>query len=207
MQIMMVNNMIKYKYLYDNYLEKLDKMRNDLSDKLEIKVNKNSREIIFLNEDIQKTNKAYIIIGIIGALLLYPFYIFMQEYLYLWSILIYLGIFALMFLAVLIIKIVLKSKVKALENENISKDSEEFKQEYSRQQDKIIDIALFIIVANENYAKLVAYSGEKQKEIYEKLKENRKNIIDISMNYKPNPEKYQRYLDEWIKLREESEEN
>ena len=207
MQIMMVNNMIKYKYLYDNYLEKLDKMRNDLSDKLEIKVNKNSREIIFLNEDIQKTNKAYIIIGIIGALLLYPFYIFMQEYLYLWSILIYLGTFALMFLAVLIIKIVLKSKIKALENENISKDSEEFKQEYSRQQDKIIDIALFIIVANENYAKLVAYSGEKQKEIYEKLKENRKNIIDISMNYKPNPEKYQRYLDEWIKLREESEEN
>ena len=207
MQIMMVNNMIKYKNLYDNYLEKLDKMRNDLSDKLEIKVNKNSREIIFLNEDIQKTNKAYIIIGIIGALLLYPFYIFMQEYLYLWSILIYLGIFALMFLAVLIIKIVLKSKIKALENENISKDSEEFKQEYSRQQDKIIDIALFIIVANENYAKLVAYSGEKQKEIYEKIKENRKNIIDISMNYKPNPEKYQRYLDEWIKLREESEEN
>ena len=204
---MMVNNMIKYKYLYDDYLEKLDKMRNDLSDKLEIKVNKNSREIIFLNEDIQKTNKAYIIIGIIGALLLYPFYIFMQEYLYLWSILIYLGIFALMFLAVLIIKIVLKSKVKALENENISKDSEEFKQQYSRLQDKIIDIALFIIVANENYAKLVAYSGEKQKEIYEKIKENRKNIIDISMNYKPNPEKYQRYLDEWIKLREESEEN
>lgn len=199
--------MIKYKYLYDNYLEKLDKMRNDLSDKLEIKVNKNSREIIFLNEDIQKTNKAYIIIGIIGALFLYPFYIFMQEYLYLWSILIYLGFFALMFLAVFIIKIVLKSKVKALENENISKDSEEFKQEYSREQDKIIDIALFIIVANENYAKLVAYSGEKQKEIYEKLKENRKNIIDISMNYKPNPEKYQRYLDEWIKLREESEEN
>ena len=207
MQSMMVNNMIKYKYLYDNYLEKLDKMRNDLSDKLEIKVNKNSREIIFLNEDIQKTNKAYIIIGIIGALFLYPFYIFMQEYLYLWSILIYLGFFALMFLAVFIIKIVLKSKVKALENENISKDSEEFKQEYSREQDKIIDIALFIIVANENYAKLVAYSGEKQKEIYEKLKENRKNIIDISMNYKPNPEKYQRYLDEWIKLREESEEN
>ena len=199
--------MIKYKYLYDNYLEKLDKMRNDLSDKLEIKVNKNSREIIFLNEDIQKTNKAYIIIGIIGALFLYPFYIFMQEYLYLWSILIYLGFFALMFLAVFIIKIVLKSKVKALENENISKDSEEFKQEYSREQDKIIDIALFIIVANENYAKLVAYSGEKQKEIYEKLKENRKNIIDISMNYKPNPEKYQRYLDDWIKLREESEDN
>ena len=207
MQIMMVNNMIKYKYLYDNYLEKLDKMRNDLSDKLEIKVNNKSREILYLNEYIQKTNKAYIIICIIGALFLYPFYIFMQEYLYLWSILIYLGFFALMFLAVFIIKIVLKSKVKALENENISKDSEEFKQEYSREQDKIIDIALFIIVANENYAKLVAYSGEKQKEIYEKLKENRKNIIDISMNYKPNPEKYQRYLDEWIKLREESEEN
>ena len=203
---MMVNNMIKYKYLYDNYLEKLDKMRNELADKLEIKVNKNSREIIFLNEDIQKINKAYIIIGVVGALLLYPFYIFMQEYLYLWSILIYLGFFILLFFAVFIVKIALKSKIKALENENNTKENEEFKQAYSKEQDKIMDIALFIIIANENYAKLLAYSGTKQKEMYEKLKENRKNIIDISMNYKPNPEKYQRYLEEWIKTREENEE-
>ena len=203
---MMVNNMIKYKYLYDNYLEKLDKMRNELADKLEIKVNKNSREIIFLNEDIQKINKAYIIIGVVGALLLYPFYIFMQEYLYLWSILIYLGFFILLYFAVFIVKIALKSKIKALENENNTKENEGFKQAYSKEQDKIMDIALFIIVANENYAKLLAYSGTKQKEMYEKLKENRKNIIDISMNYKPNPEKYQRYLEEWIKTREENEE-
>lgn len=196
--------MIKYKYLYNNYLEHLDGMRKDLESALEIKVNKNTREITFLNEDLQKLNKAYIILGAVGAILLYPFYIFMNEYLYLWSILIYLGIFAILFLVVFIVKLSLKSKIKSLKNNSKTKENEEFKLDYTKEQEKIYDIALFIIVANENYEKLVSISGESQKKLYEKLKENRKNIIDISMNYKPNPEKYQRYLDEWIISREGS---
>ena len=196
--------MIKYKYLYNNYLEHLDEMRKGLEAALEIKVNKNTREITFLNEDLQKLNKAYIILGAVGAILLYPFYIFMNEYLYLWSILIYLGIFAILFLVVYIVKLSLKSKIKSLENNSKTKENEEFKLDYTKEQEKIYDIALFIIVANENYEKLVSISGESQKKLYEKLKENRKNIIDISMNYKPNPEKYQRYLDEWIISREGS---
>ncbi len=200
----MVNSMIKYKYLYNNYLEHLDGMRKGLESALEIKVNKNTREITFLNEDLQKLNKAYIILGAVGAILLYPFYIFMNEYLYLWSILIYLGIFAILFLVVFIVKLSLKSKIKSLENNSKTKENEEFKLDYTKEQEKIYDIALFIIVANENYEKLVSISGESQKKLYEKLKENRKNIIDISMNYKPNPEKYQRYLDEWIISREGS---
>lgn len=200
----MVNSMIKYKYLYNNYLEHLDQMRKDLEAALEIKVNKNTREIMFLNEDLQKANKAYIILGAVGAILLYPFYIFMNEYLYLWSILIYLSIFFVLFMIVFCVQMRLKLKIKELEEDSKSQENEEFKLKYTKEQEKIYDIALFIIVANENYDKLVSISGDSQKKLYEELKENRKNIIDISMNYKPNPEKYQRYLDEWIISREGS---
>ena len=98
-------------------------MRKGLESALEIKVNKNTREIAFLNEDLQKLNKAYIILGAVGAILLYPFYIFMNEYLYLWSILIYLGIFAILFLVVFIVKLSLKSKIKSLENNSKTKEN------------------------------------------------------------------------------------
>ena len=99
-------------------------------------------------------------------------------------------------------KMCLKLKIKELEEDSKNQENEEFKLKYTKEQEKIYDIALFIIVANENYDKLVSISGDSQKKLYEKLKENRKNIIDISMNYKPNPEKYQRYLDEWLISRE-----
>ena len=123
----MVNSMIKYKYLYNNYLESLDQMRKDLEAALEIKVNKNTREIVFLNEDLQKANKAYIILGAVGAILLYPFYIFMNEYLYLWSILIYLSIFCVLFMIVFCVQMCLKLKIKELEEDSKSQENEEFK--------------------------------------------------------------------------------
>ena len=73
--------MIKYKYLYDNYLKEIDDQRKELAKDLEIKLNENDREINFIKEDLRKADKAYIAIAALFAILLYPFYIFMQEYL------------------------------------------------------------------------------------------------------------------------------
>ena len=198
--------MIKYKYLYDKYLEEIDSKRKQLGQELEIKVNNNIREITFLTEDLAKANKAYVIVALIYALLLYPFYTFMVEYLYIWTIFIYFGIAAFTFLIIFFVKVYFKAKIKSLNEENAS-DKVELKEEYTKLQEEIYKIALFIIVSNENYDTLCQYSGQKQQEIYKDLLESRKDIINISMNYQPNVEKYQRYLDEWIKRREVLEED
>ena len=197
--------MIKYKYLYDKYLEEIDAKRKHLASELEIKVNNNIREITFLTENISKANKAYVIVAAIFAVLLYPFYTFMVEYLYLWTIFIYFGVVALIFMFIFAVKLNFKAKIKELTKEN-NEDKVELKQEFIKIQEKIYKIALFIIVANENYTYLSAYSGEKQQEIYKDLLIKRQDIINISMNYKPNVEKYQRYLDEWIQRRQTAEE-
>lgn len=197
--------MIKYKYLYDKYLEEMDAKRKNLASELEIKVNNNIREITYLSENLSKTNKAYVIVALIFALLLYPFYTFMVEYLYLWTIFIYLGVVALIFLIIFFVKVYFKAQIKALDNENKS-DKVELKEEYIKFQEKIYKIALFIIVTNENYQQLSSCSGEKQQQLYKELLNERKDIINICMNYQPNVEKYQRYLDEWIKKHEFVEE-
>ena len=197
--------MIKYKYLYDKYLEEIDRERKKLGQELEIKASNNVREITFLTEDLAKANKVYVVLALIFALLLYPFYTFMTQYLYIWTIFIYFGIAAFAFLIVFFVKIYFKSKIKALNEEN-KVDKVELKAEYIKKLEEIYQIALFIIVTNENYNQLCQYNGQKQQEIYKELLESRKDIINISMNWQPNVEKYQRYLDEWIKRREIIEE-
>ena len=197
--------MIKYKYLYDKYLEEIDRERKKLGQELEIKASNNVREITFLTEDLAKANKVYVVLALIFALLLYPFYTFMTQYLYIWTIFIYFGIAAFAFLIVFVVKIYFKSKIKALNEEN-KVDKVELKAEYIKKLEEIYQIALFIIVTNENYNQLCQYNGQKQQEIYKELLESRKDIINISMNWQPNVEKYQRYLDEWIKRREIIEE-
>lgn len=197
--------MIKYKYLYDKYLEEIDRERKKLGQELEIKASNNIREITFLTEDLAKANKVYVVLALIFALLLYPFYTFMTQYLYTWTIFIYFGIVAFAFLIVFFVKIYFKSKIKALNEEN-KVDKVELKAEYIKKLEEIYQIALFIIVTNENYNQICQYNGQKQQEIYKELLESRKDIINISMNWQPNVEKYQRYLDEWIKRREIIEE-
>lgn len=197
--------MIKYKYLYDNYLKEIDDQRKDLAQDLEIKLNENDREINFIKEDLRKADKAYIAIAALFAILLYPFYIFMQEYLYTWTIFIYASVFVLAALVVFIIKIVLKSKIKKLGVQESAKAQEENKIKYTKKQEEIYDICLFIITVNENYDYLMNYTGQKQKEEYEKLMKKRKDIINLSMNFKPNPEKYERYLNDWMTRREKEE--
>ena len=197
--------MIKYKYLYDKYLEEIDRERKKLGQELEIKASNNVREITFLTEDLAKANKVYVVLALIFALLLYPFYTFMTQYLYTWTIFIYFGIAAFAFLIVFLVKIYFKSKIKALNEEN-KVDKVELKAEYIKKLEEIYQIALFIIVTNENYNQLCQYNGQKQQEIYKELLESRIDIINISMNWQPNVEKYQRYLDEWIKRREIIEE-
>ena len=197
--------MIKYKYLYDNYLKEIDDQRKELAQNLEIKLNENDREINFIKEDLRKADKAYIAIAALFAILLYPFYIFMQEYLYTWTIFIYASVFVLAALVVFIIKIVLKSKIKKLGVQESAKTQEENKAKYTKKQEEIYDICLFIITVNENYDYLMNYTGQKQKEEYEKLMKKRKDIINLSMNFKPNPEKYERYLNDWMARREKEE--
>ena len=197
--------MIKYKYLYDNYLKEIDDQRKQLAQDLEIKLNENDREINFIKEDLRKADKAYIAIAALFAILLYPFYIFMQEYLYTWTIFIYALVFVLAALVVFIIKIVLKSKIKKLGVQESAKAQEENKIKYTKKQEEIYDICLFIITVNENYDYLMNYTGQKQKEEYEKLMKKRKDIINLSMNFKPNPEKYERYLNDWMTRREKEE--
>ena len=197
--------MIKYKYLYDNYLKEIDDQRKQLAQDLEIKLNENDREINFIKEDLRKADKAYIAIAALFAILLYPFYIFMQEYLYTWTIFIYASVFVLAALVVFIIKIVLKSKIKKLGVQESAKAQEENKTKYTKKQEEIYDICLFIITVNENYDYLMNYTGQKQKEEYEKLMKKRKDIINLSMNFKPNPEKYERYLNDWMARREKEE--
>ena len=197
--------MIKYKYLYDNYLKEIDDQRKELAQDLEIKLNENDREINFIKEDLRKADKAYIAIAALFAILLYPFYIFMQEYLYTWAIFIYASVFVLAALVVFIIKIVLKSKIKKLGVQESAKAQEENKTKYTKKQEEIYDICLFIITVNENYDYLMNYTGQKQKEEYEKLMKKRKDIINLSMNFKPNPEKYERYLNDWMARREKEE--
>lgn len=197
--------MIKYKYLYDNYLKEIDDQRKQLAQDLEIKLNENDREINFIKEDLRKADKAYIAIAALFAILLYPFYIFMQEYLYTWTIFIYASVFVLAALVVFIIKIVLKSKIKKLGVQESAKAQEENKIKYTKKQEEIYDICLFIITVNENYDYLMNYTGQKQKEEYEKLMKKRKDIINLSMNFKPNPEKYERYLNDWMARREKEE--
>ena len=197
--------MIKYKYLYDNYLKEIDDQRKNLAQDLEIKLNENDREINFIKEDLRKADKAYIAIAALFAILLYPFYIFMQEYLYTWTIFIYASVFVLAALVVFIIKIVLKSKIKKLGVQESAKAQEENKIKYTKKQEEIYDICLFIITVNENYDYLMNYTGQKQKEEYEKLMKKRKDIINLSMNFKPNPEKYERYLNDWMTRREKEE--
>ena len=197
--------MIKYKYLYDNYLKEIDDQRKELAQDLEIKLNENDREINFIKEDLRKADKAYIAIAALFAILLYPFYIFMQEYLYTWTIFIYASVFVLAALVVFIIKIVLKSKIKKLGVQESAKAQEENKIKYTKKQEEIYDICLFIITVNENYDYLMNYTGQKQKEEYEKLMKKRKDIINLSMNFKPNPEKYERYLNDWMARREKEE--
>ena len=197
--------MIKYKYLYDNYLKEIDDQRKELAKDLEIKLNENDREINFIKEDLRKADKAYIAIAALFAILLYPFYIFMQEYLYTWTIFIYALVFVLAALVVFIIKIVLKSKIKKLGVQESAKAQEENKIKYTKKQEEIYDICLFIITVNENYDYLMNYTGQKQKEEYEKLMKKRKDIINLSMNFKPNPEKYERYLNDWMTRREKEE--
>ena len=194
--------MIKYKYLYDNYLKEIDDQRKQLAQDLEIKLNENDREINFIKEDLRKADKAYIAIAALFAILLYPFYIFMQEYLYTWTIFIYALVFVLAALVVFIIKIVLKSKIKKLGVQESAKAQEENKIKYTKKQEEIYDICLFIITVNEYYDYLMNYTGQKQKEEYEKLMKKRKDIINLSMNFKPNPEKYERYLNDWMTRRE-----
>ena len=123
--------MIKYKYLYDNYLKEIDDQRKQLAQDLEIKLNENDREINFIKEDLRKADKAYIAIAALFAILLYPFYIFMQEYLYTWTIFIYASVFVLAALVVFIIKIVLKSKIKKLGVQQSAKAQEENKIKYT----------------------------------------------------------------------------
>lgn len=197
--------MIKYKYLYDNYLKEIDEKRKALASDLEIKINKNHREINFIQEDLKKVDKAYLIIAVIFALLIYPFYIFMQEYLYTWSIFIYSSVFIFAFIVAFIYKIYLKSKIKNLGVIENKKMQEENKQKYAEKLEEIYDICIFIITVNENYDYLVSLSGEKQKEEYEKLARKRKDIINLSMNFKPNPEKYERYLNDWMNRRKKEE--
>ena len=197
--------MIKYKYLYDNYLKEIDDQRKQVAQDLEIKLNENDREINFIKEDLRKADKAYIAIAALFAILLYPFYIFMQEYLYTWTIFIYALVFVLAALVVFIIKIVLKSKIKKLGVQESAKAQEENKIKYTKKQEEIYDICLFIITVNENYDYLMNYTGQKQKEEYEKLMKKRKDIINLSMNFKPNPEKYERYLNDWMTRREKEE--
>ena len=197
--------MIKYKYLYDNYLKEIDDQRKQLAQDLEIKLNENDREINFIKEDLRKADKAYIAIAALFAILLYPFYIFMQEYLYTWTIFIYASVFVLAALVVFIIKIVLKSKIKKLGVQESAKAQEENKIKYTKKQEEIYDICLFIITVNEYYDYLMNYTGQKQKEEYEKLMKKRKDIINLSMNFKPNPEKYERYLNDWMARREKEE--
>ena len=197
--------MIKYKYLYDYYLKEIDNQRKDLAHDLEIKLNENDREINFIKEDLRKADKAYIAIAALFAILLYPFYIFMQEYLYTWTIFIYASVFVLAALVVFIIKIVLKCKIKKLGVQESAKAQEENKIKYTKKQEEIYDICLFIITVNENYDYLMNYTGQKQKEEYEKLMKKRKDIINLSMNFKPNPEKYERYLNDWMTRREKEE--
>lgn len=197
--------MIKYKYLYDNYLKEIDDQRKQLAQDLEIKLNENDREINFIKEDLRKADKAYIAIAALFAILLYPFYIFMQEYLYTWTIFIYASVFVLAALVVFIIKIVLKCKIKKLGVQESAKAQEENKIKYTKKQEEIYDICLFIITVNENYDYLMNYTGQKQKEEYEKLMKKRKDIINLSMNFKPNPEKYERYLNDWMTRREKEE--
>lgn len=197
--------MIKYKYLYDNYLKEIDDQRKQLALDLEIKLNENDREINFIKEDLRKADKAYIAIAALFAILLYPFYIFMQEYLYTWTIFIYASVFVLAALVVFIIKIVLKCKIKKLGVQESAKAQEENKIKYTKKQEEIYDICLFIITVNENYDYLMNYTGQKQKEEYEKLMKKRKDIINLSMNFKPNPEKYERYLNDWMTRREKEE--
>ena len=169
---------------------------------VEIKLNENDREINFIKEDLRKADKAYIAIAALFAILLYPFYIFMQEYLYTWTIFIYALVFVLAALVVFIIKIVLKSKIKKLGVQESAKAQEENKIKYTKKQEEIYDICLFIITVNEYYDYLMNYTGQKQKEEYEKLMKKRKDIINLSMNFKPNPEKYERYLNDWMTRRE-----
>ena len=197
--------MIKYKYLYDNYLKEIDDQRKQLAQDLEIKLNENDREINFIKEDLRKADKAYIAIAALFAILLYPFYIFMQEYLYTWTIFIYASVFVLAALVVFIIKIVLKCKIKKLGVQESAKAQEENKIKYTKKQEEIYDICLFIITVNENYDYLMNYTGQKQKEEYGKLMKKRKDIINLSMNFKPNPEKYERYLNDWMTRREKEE--
>ena len=197
--------MIKYKYLYDNYLKEIDDQRKQLAQDLEIKLNENDREINFIKEDLRKADKAYIAIAALFAILLYPFYIFMQEYLYTWTIFIYASVFVLAALVVFIIKIVLKCKIKKLGVQESAKAQEENKIKYTKKQEEIYDICLFIITVNEYYDYLMNYTGQKQKEEYEKLMKKRKDIINVSMNFKPNPEKYERYLNDWMTRREKEE--
>ena len=197
--------MIKYKYLYDNYLKEIDDQRKELAKDLEIKLNENDREINFIKEDLRKADKAYIAIAALFAILLYPFYIFMQEYLYTWTIFIYASVFVLAALVVFIIKIVLKCKIKKLGVQESAKAQEENKIKYTKKQEEIYDICLFIITVNEYYDYLMNYTGQKQKEEYEKLMKKRKDIINVSMNFKPNPEKYERYLNDWMTRREKEE--
>ena len=197
--------MIKYKYLYDNYLKEIDDQRKQLAQDLEIKLNENDREINFIKEDLRKADKAYIAIAALFAILLYPFYIFMQEYLYTWTIFIYASVSVLAALVVFIIKIVLKSKIKKLGVQESAKAQEENKIKYTKKQEEIYDICLFIITVNEYYDYLMNYTGQKQKEEYEKLMKKRKDIINLSMNFKPNPEKYERYLNDWMTRREKEE--
>ena len=203
--VLLEAKMIKYKYLYDNYLKEIDDERKKLGADLEIKLNKNDREINFIKEDLRKADKAYIVIAVLFALLLYPFYIFMQEYLYTWSIFIYAAVFVVAFIVVFIIKIVFKSKIKKLGVQESIKSQEENKAKFAKKQEEIYDICLFIITVNENYDYLMKYSGEKQKEEYEKLVQKRKDIINLDMNFKPNPEKYERYLNDWIQRREKED--
>ena len=190
--------MVKYKYIYDEYLQELDKKRNNLSTELELKVNEDTKNLGLLTENIKKMDRNYIIVGALFALFIYPFYIFINEYLHLWYILVYIGVFLLIYIIMFMIKIGIKEKIKAINKRINTKEYDECIVEYRKYSENIYNIALFIIVVNENYDKLLACDKDKQIKLWSYLVNKRKNIIEVGMKYKPNVEKYQRYLDEWI---------
>ena len=197
--------MIKYKYLSDAYTQKIAKERNALASNLEIKATKEDREINFLREDIDKINKVYIILAIFYSIMLYPFYTFLQEYLYLWSIFIYFAVAILSFIVVFIIKKVKSSQIKKLKGNNKIDASKE-KENYLKSAREIYDLTLFIMVINENYDYLASLDALKQKEEYKKIASARFDTIKAGMNYHINSEKWQRYFEDWMKRREEKEE-
>lgn len=190
--------MIKYKYLYTDYLREMDQKRKELAKSLEVKEDKNTREIGFLEDDLRKTNIAYIAVGAVFSVLLGPFYAFASEYLELYSILIYLSVALFGLFIVFLVKCNIKSRLKKLQKENNSKEQELEKAIYKEKSEKLYSIVLFIICINENYTYLNSCNELILKEKWEEIVENRKNIINLSMNYKPTLDKYEQYFIEWM---------